>query len=103
MLCITAISQCFDGVRNVLAGAYRGLQETKTPMFVGTIALWFLSIPIAYYLGFIMHDGAVGVRWGFTMGVIIATVVLSVMWYRDQNSLTSNTVVPRTSRDTICN
>lgn len=89
LLSITAFSQCFDGIRNVLAGAYRGLQETKTPMLIGTISLWLISIPLSYILGFYLHDGAVGVRWGFAIGVMVGTVVLAISWYRDQIPVSS--------------
>ncbi len=79
---ISAVSQCFDGVRNVLAGAYRGLQETKIPMRIGIIALWVVSIPLAYIFGFVLHGGAVGLRWGFAIGVILATCCLAISWYK---------------------
>lgn len=85
LLAITALSQCFDGVRNVLSGAYRGLQQTKIPMLIGTVSLWLISIPLAYYLGFVVHDGAVGVRWGFTIGVIVASALLALSWRRQFN------------------
>lgn len=85
LLAITALSQCFDGIRNVLAGAYRGLQETKTPMLIGTMTLWFISIPLAYYLGFCLHHGAVGVRWGFTIGIACGASALVICWYANIN------------------
>ena len=81
LLIITALSQCFDGIRNVLSGAYRGLQATKTPMLIGTLTLWLVSIPLAYYLGFILHYGAIGVRWGFTIGIIAGAGLLALSWY----------------------
>ena len=85
LLGITALSQCFDGVRNVLAGAYRGLQQTKTPMLIGTFTLWCISIPLAYYLGFVLHQGAVGVRWGFTIGIAFGASLLAICWYANLN------------------
>lgn len=85
-LAITALSQCFDGVRNVLAGAYRGLQQTKTPMLIGTASLWLISLPLAYIAGFMLHGGAIGIRLGFMAGVIIATLALLIRWYGSQPS-----------------
>jgi len=79
---ITAISQCFDGIRNVLAGAYRGIQETKTPMRVSISMLWIFTMPFAYFLGFTLHGGAVGIRWGFAIGMILASCLLAKYWYR---------------------
>lgn len=85
LLVITALSQFFDGVRNVLAGAYRGLQETKIPMIIGTMTLWFISIPLAYYLGFGLHHGAIGVRWGFIIGIACGASILAMRWYANIN------------------
>ncbi len=82
LFAIMAFSQCFDGIRNVLAGAYRGMQNTKTPMRVGIIALWIVSIPLAYIFGFVLHGGAIGIRWGFTIGIMLATCWLAMSWYK---------------------
>lgn len=80
LLLILAISQCFDALKNVLIGAYRGVQESKLPMWLNSSALWLLSIPLAYYFGFIQHWGAVGIRFGFSIGVAVATIVLIYKW-----------------------
>jgi len=82
LLAITALSQLFDGARNVLSGAFRGIQETKIPMIIGSTSLWLVSIPSAYVLGFIMHEGAAGVRSGFAIGIIVGTLSLLISWYR---------------------
>jgi MATE family multidrug resistance protein len=86
LLAITAFSQCFDGVKNVLAGAFRGLQETKIPMMIGMLTLWVISIPLAYYFGFILHQGAIGVRLGFTIGIACGAILLWVCWYAKMNN-----------------
>lgn len=78
---ITALSQCFDGIRNVLAGAYRGIQNTKTPMWISFIFLWGVSIPLAYLLGFTFHTGAIGVRWGFAIGIILGSITIAYSFY----------------------
>lgn len=83
LLLITAISQCFDGIRNVLVGGYRGLQETRKPMMISTIMLWSISIPLAYFLGFVLQKGAVGVRWGFTIGIMLGAIFITLCWYVD--------------------
>lgn len=85
LLSITALGQCFDGIKNVLAGAYRGIQETKFPMMIGTLSLWLISIPCAYYLGFVLSQGAIGIRIGFTIGVIAGTFLLIVGWYKNKS------------------
>lgn len=85
LLMIAAITQCFDGIKNVLSGAYRGLQETKIPMIIGTAMLWFISIPLAYFLGFNLHYGAIGLRWGFAIGIACGAFLLVLCWYSNLN------------------
>jgi MATE family multidrug resistance protein len=87
ILLITAFSQCFDGIRNVLAGAYRGIQETKIPMRISIFVLWLISVPLGYIFGFILRGGAVGIRWGFTLGIILATCLLLLSWYKAKRSI----------------
>jgi MATE family multidrug resistance protein len=40
-----AVTQIFDGLRNVMTGALRGLFDTRFPMWVGVFVLWAISIP----------------------------------------------------------
>lgn len=75
-LLISAISQCFDGVKNVITGALRGLRDTKKPMLLGGVAIWMIGIPLAYLIGFYFNFGPVGIRAGFAIGLIIQSIIL---------------------------
>lgn len=86
-------SQFFDGIKNVISGAYRGLQQTKFPMILSTATLWLISLPAAYCGGFILPFGAIGIRWGFTCGVVVGAALLAIAWFRNESSA-ERTLVP---------
>jgi multidrug resistance protein, MATE family len=79
-----------DGARNLLAGALRGLHDPKTPMRVGIICLWFVSLPLSYLVGFGLKAGPVGLRAGFVTGFFLAAIFLwkrlrsKIMLWRSQ-------------------
>lgn len=71
-----------DSIRYITAGAYRGLQDSKKPMFVGMFCLWLISISSSYLLGIKLHVGPIGVRLGIGIGIICATLYLLFDFYR---------------------
>ncbi len=81
---VSAVSLWFDSIRNFLAGGLRGIHDSKTPMVVGLVGLWAISLPTAYFIGFICKGGPVGLQIGFACGFLIASVVL---WWRSKNKL----------------
>ena len=83
---VSAVSLWLDSIRNFLAGGLRGLHDSKTPMVVGLIGLWAISLPMAYIIGFICKGGPVGLQMGFACGFFVASAVL---WWRSKNKLIS--------------
>lgn len=81
---ISALIIFVDGIRHILSGTLRGLHDTQTPMRVGVVALWLISLPVAYFIGFIVQGGPVGFRSGFVSGFIVAVLVL---WLRVRKTL----------------
>lgn len=79
---ITAFSQTFDSVRNVMTGALRGLFDTRYPMVVGIIVLWFIGIPLSYIFAFIFHWGVYGIALGSTCGMLIGAVLILFRWQK---------------------
>lgn len=75
-LFVAAVSQLFDGMRNVITGALRGLHDSKYPMYIGTVVMWFISLPIGILLAFVFHVGPLGFQYGSVIAFIIGAVIL---------------------------
>lgn len=83
-LMIAAVMLFIDGLRNLFSGALRGLHDAKTPMNVGVICMWFISLPVCYLVGISFQAGPIGLRIGFISGFAVATVIL---YYKIRNKL----------------
>ena len=73
---ISVVYIVFDGIRNVLTNALRGIQDSKVPMQIGISCIWLIGLPCAYVAGFLMHGGPIALRFGFVAGVAVATVAI---------------------------
>jgi MATE family multidrug resistance protein len=78
---ITAFSQLFDGVRNIVTGSLRGLFDTRFPMIIGLLAIWFVGIPLSYALGFHWQFGVIGIVVGSAFGMLTGALILLYRWY----------------------
>ncbi len=45
-------------------------------MIVGIICLWLISLPACYLAGFNFDGGPVGLRLGFSIGFVLAALIL---------------------------
>jgi MATE family multidrug resistance protein len=77
---IVALSQAFDGVRNIVTGALRGLFDVRFPMVMGIITIWGLCIPFSYICGIALKMGVFGVALGSVIGIFIGMAVLLLRW-----------------------
>lgn len=82
---VAIIGLFIDGLRNLFSAALRGYHDSKTPMLIGTICLWVISLPAAYLIGVYFNGGPVWLRAAFISGVLIATLWL---WFRLQKRFT---------------
>lgn len=90
LLGIAAVFQIFDGMQAAVAGALRGLKDTRVPMFIAALAYWGLGLTMAAGLGLGAGWGAPGLWWGLTLGLAAAAVGLSLRFAR----LTRGRTVP---------
>ena len=77
LLAVAAVFQLFDGVQASVAGALRGLKDTRVPMLISAASYWGLGLTAAVALGVGAGWGEVGLWWGLTLGLAAAAVALS--------------------------
>jgi MATE family multidrug resistance protein len=82
LLAIAAAFQLFDGTQAVATGALRGISETRMPMIVNFIGHWFLGLPVGYVLCFRLGWGVQGLWIGLSIGLVLAALVLTVVWWK---------------------
>lgn len=88
-LMIAAAFQLFDGMQAVAAGALRGLQDTRMPMWIALFAYWVPGLGMALWLGFATPMEGTGVWIGLATGLGFAAVLLTWRWaHRDRLGLT---------------
>jgi MATE family multidrug resistance protein len=87
-LVIAAAFQLADGAQAVAAGALRGLQDTRTPMFIAMFGYWVAGYGTSIYLGFWTDYAGVGVWIGLAVGLLVAAILLMARWrYRESFGL----------------
>ncbi|WP_375291202.1 MATE family efflux transporter [Qipengyuania sp.] len=90
-LAIAAAFQLVDGLQAVAAGALRGLQDTRIPMWIAIFSYWVPGIGTALWLGFGTPLGGTGVWIGLATGLSFAAVLLGARWARrDRLGLTAS-------------
>lgn len=76
LMLISIILLLADSVKNVLTSSLRGLQNSRNPMLIGIISLWFVSVPLAYLVGIFYHGGPAMLRLSFCSGYILSAIIL---------------------------
>ena len=79
-LIIAAAFQLFDGVQAVMAGALRGLQDTRMPMVIALSGYWLVGFVIAAWLGLGTGLEGVGVWIGLMAGLMVVAALLTWRW-----------------------
>lgn len=79
-LVLAAAFQLVDGVQAVAAGALRGLQDTRIPMWIAIFSYWVPGMSLAIGLGFFTSLAGVGVWIGLAVGLFSAAVLLTWRW-----------------------
>jgi MATE family multidrug resistance protein len=81
-LVLAAAFQLVDGVQAVAAGALRGLQDTRVPMWIAIFSYWVPGFGLAIGLGFFTPLAGTGVWIGLATGLAFAAVLLTWRWMR---------------------
>lgn len=81
---IAALEQPTLAITYVLGGALRGAGDTKWPLYITTIGVWFVRIPIVYFL-ICVFNYDITVAWLITAGDFFIRSIL--FWHRFSTSL----------------
>ncbi len=80
LLIIAGLFQFFDGTQVVGLGILRGIGEVNLPSVIAFIAYWLIGLPVGYLLGITLNIGIKGIWYGLTLGLIISSVLLFVLY-----------------------
>jgi len=76
-----------DALQAIVAGALRGLKDTRMPLLFAVIGYWVIGFPSAWALAFYADLGAVGVWIGLSIGTTVYAALLIVRFRRLSNRL----------------
>ncbi len=77
LMIIAGLFQIMDGTQVTAIGALRGLQDVNSPTFISLLSYWLITLPIACLLGIYLKMGAIGIWWGYLIGLLFAAVILT--------------------------
>jgi MATE family multidrug resistance protein len=66
-----------DGIQTVVAGALRGLNDTRVPLLIAAFSYWGAGFAASYGLAFGFDLGAVGVWIGLSLGTTVFALLLA--------------------------
>jgi multidrug resistance protein, MATE family len=78
LLVVASAFQLFDGVQGVAAGALRGAADVRFAFVANVAAHWFVGLPLALWLAFVVGLGAQGLWIGLLVG--LALVAIALLW-----------------------
>ncbi|WP_284126369.1 MATE family efflux transporter [Parerythrobacter aestuarii] len=84
-LTVAAAFQLSDGLQAVAAGALRGLQDTRIPMWIAIFSYWIPGLGVALWLGFGTPLEGFGVWIGLATGLTVAAALLIWRWGRRES------------------
>jgi MATE family multidrug resistance protein len=78
-----------DALQAIVAGALRGLKDTRTPLLFAVIGYWVIGFPTAWALAFHADLGAVGVWIGLSIGTTVYAGLLILRFRRLSNRVSA--------------
>ena len=73
---IAGLFQLVDGAQVVAAHALRGLSDTRVPSLMAIFGYWFVGLPTAYVLGFVLNWRGTGIWLGLATGLAFVAALL---------------------------
>lgn len=79
--------QLMDAFQVTSAGILRGIQDTKSPMWITFVSYWLVALPLGTYLSRMTNMGAAGFWTALVIGLTLAAVMLFVRLKQQINRL----------------
>jgi MATE family multidrug resistance protein len=79
---VAAAFQLFDGLQAVAAGALRGLQDTRVPMWIAIFSYWVPGAAVSFGLGLHSRLAGIGVWLGLLVALVLVAAMLLWRWSR---------------------
>jgi len=80
MLIVCGVFQLVDGIQIVLVGTLRGLADAKIPVIITFISYFLISLPFSYFSAFHWGFGAVGIWFGFPVGLVVCSWLFQIRY-----------------------
>ena len=66
----------------ILAQAFNGAGDTRTPTIINFFGFWMLQIPLAYMLAITLEAGPTGVFWAIVISESAITIAAAILFRR---------------------
>ena len=80
-LFVAAVFQLTDGLQAIVAGALRGIQDTRIPAIIAVLGYWAAGFATSVALGLFTPLRGVGVWIGLAVGLTVAAILLLARWH----------------------
>jgi multidrug resistance protein, MATE family len=84
---LAAVFQVSDGIQAAAMSLLRGIKDVNMASIISVFSYWVVSMPLSYYLGEILQQQVYGVWTGFTVGLIVASILGVYRFYQKSSKL----------------
>ncbi len=81
LMIVAGFFQLSDGLQVVILGALRGIHDVKIPTIITSISYWVMTIPLGYILVNYYNYGAIGVWYGYLIGLTFTALTLTYRFH----------------------
>jgi MATE family multidrug resistance protein len=71
-----------DGTQTVVAGALRGLNDTRVPLVFAGVSFWLVGFTGCWVFGFTLGLGPYGIWIGLSLGIALYAILLTWRFHR---------------------
>jgi putative MATE family efflux protein len=79
---INMVSEPFMAMSIILAGCLHGAGDTKGTMWIIVSSIWFIRLPLAYFLSLVMNYGAPGVWVAMVTSMVVQGILMTGRFHR---------------------